>query len=254
MSSIIKAVLYDFESCVGNNSGESRIFNVCLIPVNINSKTHEITKLTGVLICIKDVLKREEIKENTTVRQKVGRAVFDGATNNMNIKYLTFYDFVKFMIKFVIEKGDSNLLGHNVIGDLGFLSSTQDFVGGKRIVKRKLKEFPSTGIYDPRWSSINLMCTMSLFGTRCPKMAAAYHKFNDDNRISLTPGGYYSSKLETYTKFARGDPNYKQTHSVVQDTVDLYIVLKMTYKCGDTGFIDGATYLVRPDWVKASAK
>jgi hypothetical protein len=248
----MKAVLYDFESCIGNNSGESRIFNVCLIPVDLNPKTREVTKLTGVLICVKDVLKREEIKENTRVRQKVGRAVFDGATNNMNIKYLTFHDFVKSMITFVIEKGDGNLLGHNLLGDLGFLSSTQDFVGGKRIVKKKLKDYPSTGVYDPRWSQLNLMCTMSLFGTRCPKMAVAYQKFNDDNNISRTPGGYYSSKLETYTKFARNDPKYEQSHSVVQDTVDLYIVLKMAYKCGDTNLIDGADYLVRPDWVRAA--
>ena len=40
----MKAIVYDFEACVGNKSGESRIFNACLIPVNINSKTHEITK------------------------------------------------------------------------------------------------------------------------------------------------------------------------------------------------------------------
>jgi len=250
----MKAVLYDFESCIGNNSGESRIHTVCLLPVTINSKTRDVTKRTGVLICIKDVLKRDEIKENGRVRQKIGRAVFDGASNNMNIKYLNLYDFVKFMITFVLANGDGNLLGHNLLGDLGFLASTQDFVGGKRIVKKKLKEFPTTGIYDTRWSKINLMCTMSLFGSRCPKMAAAYQKFNDEHHIPLTPGGYYSSKLETYTKFARNDPNYEQSHSVVQDTVDLYSVLKATYKCGDTDFIDGADYLVRPEWVRASAK
>jgi hypothetical protein len=245
-----RAVIYDFESCVGNKQGESRIHTVCLLPITFNSKNKEIIKRTGVLICIKDVLKRDEIKYNPNVRQKIGRAVFDGAVG-MDIKYLTFHDFIKFMITFVLEQGDGNLLGHNVLGDLGFLISTQEFVGGKRMVKRKLKEFPNTGMYDTRWSKLNLMCTMSLFGNRCPKMMEAYHKFNDDHHLQKTACGYYSSKLETYTKFAHDDPFYTQSHSVVQDTIDLYSVLRTAYKYDDD-FIDGTTYLIKPEWVRAN--
>lgn len=91
---------------------------------------------------------------------------------------------------------------------------------------------------------------MSLFGNRCPKMNAALRDFVNEHGLALTQQGYVPLRLVTYTQFVKSDPNYRQSHSAVQDTMDLYSVLKAGIKY-DGNIIDGHDYLAKPEWLKA---
>lgn len=140
------AVLYDLEATPGLD-GQSRVHTICLVPV-VADKGAAVTRQKGVLICIRDVIKRPEIQHKSDVRNKIAQSVIDVANYGLNVKYLDFYDAIKFMNQFIVDHGGM-LIGHNMAGDLEFLSMTQDFVGGKRIIKKKLKDYPDTGMYDP---------------------------------------------------------------------------------------------------------
>lgn len=236
------AVLADFEATYSGY-----IHTICLIPIKITDK---VSLQKGVLICIKDVIKHDIIQENPDVRKKIAASVIDVANHNLNIKYLNFYDAVNFMIEFVQDHGNT-LINHNMLSDLGFLVSTQDFVGGKRIIKKRLKEYPDTGMYNKNWESINKMCSLSLLANRCPKFNEHYYKFYKTNEIELTPGGYYSIRLETFSQFIMNDPSYHQSHSAVQDTIDLVNVLKTAISHDGKGIIDGMNYIVKPEWKRA---
>jgi hypothetical protein len=243
------AVVYDVEATPGPEKGQSRIHTICLIPVVIDGKKRTVTPQRGVMICVRDVLRREEVNLKTDVKNKVAQSVIDVATYNLNIKYLDFHDAIVFMNKFVVEHG-SMLIGHNIAGDLDFMAGTQDFVGGKRVIKKKIKDFPDSGMYDPNWKNIVKVCTMSLFANRCPKMNVEFRKFVTENDIQLTDGGFIPLKLHTYTQFARGEPMYKQTHSAVQDTVDLIGVLKSAVWHDGENIIDGYSYMAKPEWMR----
>ena len=244
------AVVYDVEATLGSTDGESRIHTICLVPVTIDAKKRTLTSgKGGVLICIRDVIDREEVNLKSDVKNKIAQAVIDVANYNFDIQYLNFYDAIVFMNRFTLENGGM-LIGHNLVGDLGFISSTQDFVGGKRIIKKRLQGYPDTGMYDPQWKSITRVCTMSLFANRCPKMNAQFAKFVRENDIPLTAGGYVPLKLSTYTQFVTGG---KQTHSAVQDTMDLISVLKAAIETDGPAIIDGYDYMVKPEWFKMAS-
>ena len=236
------AVLADFESTYAGY-----IHTICLVPIKIGDK---ITQQKGVLICVKDVIKHDTIHENPDVRKKIASSVIDVANYDLNIKYLNFHDAVTFMIDFVCDHGNT-LINHNMVSDLGFLVSTQEFVGGKRIVKKRLKEYPDTGMYNKKWEGINKVCSLSLLSNRCPKFNQHYYDFYRLNNIEPTPGGYYSSKLETYSQFIRNDPGYHQTHSAVQDTVDLANIMKSAFHYDGKNILDGAGYITKPEWKRA---
>ena len=235
-------IVCDFEATI-----TGVVHTICLVPVKVGTEFHT---QKGVLICIKDVLKQEIISENPDVRKKVATSVIDVAKYNFNIKYLNFYDAIVFMNDF-IESHGSSVISHNLLNDLGFLVDTQNFIGGKRIIKNKLKEYPDTGMYDKRWETFTKMCSMSLINNRGLKFNSNYYEFCKANEIPTTYSGYYSTKLETFTKFVKNEPTYRQTHTAVQDTMDLVSVLKGVHKYDGKNVIDGSSYIVKPEWTKA---
>lgn len=243
------AVVYDFEATPGSMNGESRIHTVCLVPVTIDSKNRTVTRQKGILLCIRNVIRREEVNLKSDVKTKLAQSVIDVANYNMDIKYLNFYDAIAFMNRFVMDHG-AMLIGHNIIGDLGFILSTQKFVGGKRIVKKRLREYPDTGMYDPNWKLISKVCTMSLFANRCPKMNEKFVQFVKKNEIPLTAGGYVPIRLSTYGQFVANDVTYRQAHTAVQDTIDLISVLKTAIEMDGPSIVDGYSYMVKPEWFK----
>ena len=244
----MKIVISDFEACYGQSTGISKIHSICLIPVLIEKD--KFVRQKGVLLYIRDVIKEEEIQQNNDVKRKVTSALFDVANYNLDIKYLDFYDAVKFMIDFIVNHGNS-LMSHNLPGDLDFLVSTQNFVKGKRIVKNRLKDYPKTGMYDSRWKDITLVCSMSLLSNRCTEFNKQFKHFIDEERVSLTPGGYYPLKLERYSQFVKENKDYKQSHSAVKDTIDLIEVLKHAVSLDTNKILDNYDYISKPALVKA---
>jgi hypothetical protein len=239
----MQLVISDFESTF-----TGYVHTISLIPIKIGQ--NGITQQKGVLLCIKDVIKNDIIKENPDVRKKIASSVIDVATYDLNIKYLNFIQSIEYMIDFVESHGGI-IISHNLLGDLGFLTKTQDFVGGKRIIKKKLKEYPDTGMYDKRWENIVKICSISLISNRCTKFNEHYITFSKSHDCCLTPGGYFSTKLENYSQFVLENPSYKQSHSAVQDTIDLINILKSAINYDGKNIFDGTNYIVKPEWRKA---
>ena len=239
-----QAVVADFESTMSGY-----VHTICLIPFKFNQN---VTTQKGVLLCIKDVIKKDIIQENPDVRKKIASSVIDVANYDLHIKYMNFYEAIEYMIYFIATHGGI-LINHNMLADLDFLSKTQDLVGGKRIIKKKLKEYPDSGMYDKRWSSITKICSMCLINNRCHKFNEHYHEFHKKHELQITSGGYYSTRLETFTQFIRNDPTYNQTHSAVQDTMDLVNILKSVIKFDGNSIIEKSNYLVKPEWFRVMA-
>ena len=251
----IEGVLMDPESIRGESSGQSWIHSLCAIPFTMQTgKLSNFTLHTsrGVVIKFNDVINNELVKYFlfksdgvTHVNNKHGNDVLACAKYGIKTtRHMKFRDGIKFMNKFIIENGGL-IMSHNLIGDLGFLVSTQNLVSGPRITKKKLAEYPDTGMYDKNWEKIIKVCSMSLFCNRCPKMNDEYKKWAKEHGRDTG-----MNKLESLTQFVKGDREYREKHAAVQDTVDLFTVLKYAYKC-DGPILDGYSYLSKPNWVKA---
>ena len=235
----MKVVLTDFESHKGNVSGQSWIHDICLLAVNLETGTSH-----GVSIKIDDVLRNPIIKECERINKKHVDDINACSTCNIKVTYhKKFSDAFKFMTKFINDNGGI-LISHNLLSDLGFLVSTQELVGGTRVIKRKLREYPDTGTYIKGWETIVKVCSMSILCNRCPKMIIEYKKFN----TNFTGNGYHKATLESFTQFVKRDHTYKQNHSAVQDTLDLCSVLRCAYRF-DGKFLDGYNYLASPTWI-----
>jgi hypothetical protein len=246
----MNAVIMDLESIRGNSSGQSWVHTACLIPITMKTgKMSQYTMHTSKALVIKfnDVLNSLIVKEhlNQHMNNKHGSDVNSCAAYNIKTtRHMKFYPGMELIIKFIIEHGGI-LISHNLVGDLGFLVSTQNLVKGKRMIKNKLDTFPDTGMYSKAWESIKKVCSMSLFCNRCPTMMTEYKKWaalNDRNKSMNT--------LQSLVQFVSGDREYVQKHAAVQDTIDLFTVLKYAYKC-DGPILDGYSYLSSPKWIKA---
>jgi DNA polymerase III epsilon subunit-like protein len=235
----MKVVLADFESHKGNSSNKSWIHTICALAVNLETGSSH-----GIVIKIDDVLRNPIIKECERVNKK--HADDTNACSSCNIKvtyHKKFADAFKFLVKFINENGGV-LITHNLLSDLEFLVSTQELVGGTRVIKRKLREYPDTGTYVKGWESIIKACSMSILCNRCPKMNIEYKKFNTNFTAHNRP----RATLESYTQFAKGNDAYIQKHSAVQDTLDLFCVLRCAYRF-DGKFLDGHSYLASAAWL-----
>jgi len=237
----LKFVVSDFES-----SYEGRIHSICLIPVHVEGT--KCTRGKGVLIYIRETMKNESTQLHQNTQKKVLSDLFSAATYNMEVVYVNFFDAVKYVIDFVVSHGNI-LMSHNLISDLDFLVKTQNFVKGKRIVKNYLKEYPKTGMYDGRWSNIQLICSMSLITNRATKFI---EKYKIHPGTVTTYNGMYSFKLESFSQFVKNNTMYKQSHTAIQDTIDLVDILKHVFAVdGDKTLIDQYDYLVMPTFSRA---
>jgi hypothetical protein len=252
----INAVVADFESIYLQSSDVSYVHTISLIPVTMHTgkmSQYRLHTEKGLVIKVSDVLQNKFVKEFLEASRGVEHVDRKHAcdaeacrTHGIKvIRVMRFHDAFKAMIKYVVANGGV-LMSHNLLSDLQALVDTQNFVKGRRIIKNKLVQFPNTGVYDKRWSDIKLVCTMSLFCNRCPKMTGEYKKWSLANGKTVNRG---MNRLESFKQFVRKEPGYRQTHAAVQDTIDLFTVLMHAFK-SDGPIIDGHTYLNEPKWLK----
>ena len=262
-SSKFQCVLADFES-VNINGKYSAIHTICLIPATFTTgklSQYILHYSQGVVIKITDSINDKILKaflstkrwykdttENDWLNEKHANDINTCVSNNIKIiRNMKFNPAIKFMNKFIMEHG-GNLVMHNIMSDLEFLVSTQNLVKGLRIIKNKLSMFPDTGMYDPNWSKIIKHDSMSLFSLRCPNMDRIYEEWaKNNNRIDKF------NTLESLTQFVKNDRGYKESHSAVQDTIDLFHVLKYASKC-DGPIMDKYSFIVnaiKPTWINS---
>lgn len=251
----IEGVLMDPESIQGGSSGQSWIHTLCLIPFTMQTgklSSYVLHTSRGIVIKFNDVINNNLVKHHlfksdgvTYVNNKHGNDVLACAQYGIKTtRHMKFYEGMKFTFKYIKENGNL-IMSHNLIGDLKFFVSTQNLVGGDRIFKNKLAEFPDTGSYDKNWEDLAKVCTMSLFCNRCPNMTNEYKKWAKEN--NRDDG---MNQLQSLTQFIKNDREYRQKHSAVNDTIDLFTVLKYAYKC-DGAILDGYSYFSKPNWIKA---
>lgn len=247
-------VIADFESVQGQASGNSWIHSIVLLAVTFQSgKVTCSTIRKGICIKINNVINNpivEVLIESDYQKRKHGEDVSTCSKYNIPLTHhVDFSEAVKLMIDFVIENG-GKLISHNLLSDLQFLSSTQELVresGDVRVMKQRMAEFPDTGMYDKRWSSIIKVCSMSLLCNRCPKFIKGYKNWSRENKKNITKGGYYSSRLQDFVQYVKNDSVYTQKHAAAQDTIDLFTVLKQAVKA-DGNIFDGYSYMPTPVW------
>jgi hypothetical protein len=248
------AVVADFESIWFPVSQVSYVHTISCIPVTMNTgklSRYALHSGKGLVIKVTDVLQNKFVRDFLEAKGDVGHLEKKHRLDEkvckrhrVCIRYMRFRDAIRCMNKFIIENGGT-LLSHNLQGDLESLVNTQNFVSGPRIVKNKLTTFPNSGMYDKNWSNIKLVCTMSLFCNRCRVMNTEYKQWALEN--DKTSG---LNRLESLVQFVKKDSGYSQTHSAVQDTFDLFTVLRYAYKC-DGPILDGFSYLNEPKWLRA---
>jgi len=252
----ISAIVADFESIHLKSSDVSYVHTISLIPVTMKTgkmSRYQLHVDKGLVIKVTDVLQSKFVKEyleasqdTSHVDNKHMRDADACRRYGIRVRNMRFHDAVKAMNQFVSLNGGI-LMSHNLPSDLQALVDTQNFVKGRRIVKNKLVQFPNTGMYDKNWCDIKLVCTMSLFCNRCHKMTTEYKKWSLENGRTVNKG---MNRLESFTQFVKRDPTYKQSHSAVQDTIDLFTVLTYAFK-SDGPILDGFSYLNEPKWLKA---
>jgi len=255
------AVVADFESIYMPKSNKSIIHTISLIPVTLNTgKMSQFIMYTekSLVIKITDVLNNKFIKEfleatNSTEHINKKHVCDTEACNKhgINIRRMRLYDAIKAMNKFIVFHGGF-LLSHHLVGDLQSLADTQSYVGCRRIIKKNIATFTNNGMYDPNWKNIKHVCTLSLFCNRCPKMYDEYKKWLVDKGGPILLSRLIKkgiNKLENLVQFVKNDITYRQTHSAVQDTIDLFTVISYAYKC-DGPILDNCSYMDAPKWLR----
>jgi hypothetical protein len=249
-------VISDFES-VQTNDGHSLVHTISLVPATFNHRKGKMKQYTlhyskGVIINISNVIRSDtfQLLSGSHMKRKHSNDILSASKYGIKqTLHMEFYDAIRYMITFIIDNGGT-LISHCLENDLGFLVSTQNFLKGSRIVKNKLVAFPDTGMYDARWASLCKVCSMSLLCNRCPKFNSGYRRWCQSNPESITRSNNCSSKLKYYIRYVKNDPKYEQTHSALQDVIDLFEVIKYAYQT-DGSILDKYSYLSSPNWIKA---
>lgn len=254
----MNVVISDFESVRTRDGSHSLVHTISLIPATFNhrkgkTKQYTLHYSSGVIIKISDVIKSDTVQllSDNWLNAKHSNDIL--AASKYGIKqtfHMQFCEAVRYMNTFILDNGGT-LISHCLENDLGFLVSTQNFLGGPRIIKNKLTSYPDTGMYDSRWSDIRKVCSMSLLCNRCPKFNEEYKVWCRNNPKTISQFHKCSSKLKHYTQFVKKDATYEQLHSAVHDVIDLFTVLKYAYET-DGNILDKYSYLSSPNWVKAA--
>jgi len=188
----------------------------------------------SVVIKITDTI---TFQDDTSLNRKHADDVNTCIANNTPMLFMTFAEMIKFRINY-IENNGGICVAHCIQRDFGFLVKTQDYVGGKRVVKKTLETSPKTGMYDSRWEKFTFICSQMFICTKCPKFMAVYKAPPSES------GKFMKTTLECFSQFIKNDPTYKQSHGAAQDVIDLCNVIKYINENFDTiKFVEGENCL-----------
>ena len=185
-----------------------------------------------------DVPDPKEAKENYKLHEKVkttANYVHESGLEGKNVeaKYVnSVFELMHTVVKFLNENGNK-LYGHNLLGDLIFLLSTQKFCGGKIAVKDSIKKEDkiSTSINIPGWSEITHIDTLPTLSFYANNTLANYKKWSIlNNEASLTQRKDYRMSLEVISRFVEGNTKKTQSHICSGDTEDLFRFMQLVAK------------------------
>ena len=146
-----------------------------------------------------------------------------------------------YLVDFAVRYG-STLASHCIVNDINFLATTAQHLQSDYVKDPwTAVAFPKHALKHPNWPIVNLVCTRLLPCVYSPKFKKAY----EASKPALTKSGeFYSTNLESFTRFVRDDPNYTQSHSAAQDVLDLADFVKsMVAHDGPSVFNYGDQYV-----------
>lgn len=167
--------------------------------------------------------------------------------SDFTMLFLTFENAINYMVGYV-ECHGGTLASHCILSDLGFLAKTQDAVAGPRMISKSIVANPKYGVHDKRWKNFKLVCTRYLACTKAENFMREYIA----SKPPLTKSKeYYSTALESFSRFVIGNDTYVQKHSAAQDVIDLTEVVKAMVTRDGPGIFDGTDQYVNWDPLQA---
>lgn len=221
--------LYDSEQTMAG-----LIHHISVVPQNLGTISYSGPSLT---------VEIEEItrfyKHDPGVSRKIAK------TRNTGTEYhvLPWNRAIPKILKFIVEHG-ATVFSHSWHNDLRFLHLTQEFISKRssksRIFHKNILAWPETGSYDANWSKISKVCSIHFLMNRCPKFMKAYtawYSQRGDARFKV------HMDLERLSQFVKGEKNYEEEHTSLQDSLDLAQVIRSAYTL-DKFKIDGRSYYI----------
>ena len=173
-----------------------------------------------------------------------------------------------FTVVLIGSDAAGTLASHQILSDLGFLAKTQDVVPGPRMISKTIVANPKHGVHDKRWKvrhvvstrltlryppsvthpqNFKLVCTRYLACTKAENFMSDYIASEPPKTRSKE---YYSTALESLSRFAIGNDTYVQKHSAAEDVIDLTEVVKAMVTRDGPGIFDGTDQYVNWDPLK----
>ena len=184
-------------------------------PVYVNETDTQIGPRLDIMIG--NSLKNPAIELSDNIQKKLARTSVRGDELGYElVRFETLKESMVYMLKFIKQHTDGILMSHALDRDLQFLVDTADILGEKKIFKKDFMFRPESRCYLSGWNNLTLVCTQRLLTTMCPKF---------DKMV-----GKPSQTLQTYAEFVYGD-GYVQSHTSVEDAVDLFNVMSKAFEC-----------------------
>lgn len=200
-------------------------------------KNGETTLLDELIIFNRSVINHPELENNFDLQKKVTSTKdYVHCQNMKGYKVKSYYaestyEMIREFVKFTRENGN-HLYGHNLLGDLIFLLSTQKFTGGKVAIKNTIKTDQSKGIVIPGWSDIVCIDTLPTLSFFSKKALKTYKDFCLKNQLAnIRQMKDYSMKLSEISKCVYNNLSVKQTHIAPDDTTFLLDLIRFIIKC-----------------------
>lgn len=230
---ILRGVVEDTEQHI---HGDYSVVHTISLKVFVMKKNGEITLICELVIFNRSVINHPELEKNFDLQKKITDTLEYIHDRNMKgCKVQSYYadstyDMIREFVKFTHENGN-HLYGHNLLGDLFFLLSTQKFTGGKVAIKDIIKTNPSKGIVVPGWSDIvciDTLPTLSFFANKALKM---YKDFCLKKQLAnIRQKKDYPMKLSEISKCVYDNVTFKQTHIAPDDTTFLLDLMRFIVK------------------------
>lgn len=227
----LRGVVEDVESQIHNEYSLAHSISLKAFTMKNNGEFENYSEL---IIFNNAVINHPELKLNFKLQEKITKTVeyiHESGLSGKNVSAVycnSVYDMIKEFVKF-INKNGKIIFGHNLLGDLIFLRSTQAFCGGKIAIKESVKKEDkiSQSITISGWSNITLIDTLPTLSFYAPKTLAKYKNWAIKNKeATLMQRKDYPMRLEILSRCVTNDQTKIQAHIAPNDTEDLLQLMK----------------------------
>lgn len=205
--------------------GKKRVFSWTVLQVEKCVNTNKVKVSGGMTIYFNDIIE--------IIDSRYKRRYTESITKNkeMGWDYLhvsSFRDGMDKMVHYINDYCNGVLIHHCILQDIQNLKITQNVlksIGSKnyRFFKKDTGNTHKGNIcYNRFWDNIKYIDSCKWMKPEYSiEIYPDYIGWLKSNNIAEKSSVYYNTRLETFSKFIRKDPHYKQKHDSVNDSIDL---------------------------------